>query len=135
MFVSTSSTIKRYTLSTPWVINTGVVESQSVSAPSTFAIRFQNNGYYLFSISTNTGALRIVKRTLSIPYDLTSIVSTENSGDLFSFITPGNFYSLNFKDGYKGFIGSYEPSPPNSIYAFELVCEYDINGPIVLPLP
>lgn len=131
MFVNLNfSTIKRYTLTTPWVINSGVVESQSISVLSTFGIRFQNNGYYLFSISTNTGAIRIVKRTLSIPYDLTSVILTETSGSL-SFITLGNFYSLNFKDGYKGFIGRYF----SEIYAFNLNCEWDINGIVILPTP
>ena len=128
--ISNNSTIKRYTLSTPWVINTGIVETQSISVLSTFGIRFQNNGYYLFSISTNTGAIRIVKRTLSIPYDLTSVILTETSGSL-SFITLGNFYSLNFKDGYKGFIGRYF----SEIYAFNLTCEWDINGVVILPTP
>jgi hypothetical protein len=132
MFVTVSGgLLKRYTLTTPWVINAGVVETQSISAPSTFGIRFQNNGYYLFSISTNTGVLRIVKRTLSIPYDLTSVVLTETSGSLNTFITPGNFYSLNFKDGYKGFIGVYF----SEIYAFNLTCEWDINGIVILPTP
>jgi len=136
MFVSLSnSTIKRYTLLTPWVINTGVSESQSISSPATYAIRFQNNGYYLFSLQTLTGQLKITKRTLSIPYDLTSIVSTENSGNFYSFIPNTNFYSLNFKDGYKGFIGIYTPTAPSSIYAFNLTCEYDISGAIILPTP
>lgn len=136
MFVNLNfSTIKRYTLSTPWVINTGVVESQSISAPSTFGIRFQNNGYYLFSISTNTGVLRIVKRTLLTPYDLTSVVLTETSGSLSTFISTGNFFSLNFKDGYKGFIGVYYTTAPNNIFAFELNCEYNINGTVILPTP
>ena len=134
MFVSFTNfgTIKRYNLTTPWVINTGVVESQSISVSSTYAIRFQNNGFYLFSTQTGTGQLKIAKRTLSIPYDLTSIVSTETSGDLFSFIPIRNFYSLNFKDGYKGFIGIYNPTFPSSIYAFNLTCEWNING-IVVP--
>jgi hypothetical protein len=131
MFVSSSNTIKRYTLTTDWDISTGMVESQSKAVLSTFGIRFQNNGYYLFSISTNTGALRIVKRTLSIPYDLDSVILTETSGSLSTFIPAGNFYSLNFKDGYKGFIGVYF----SSIYAFNLTCEWDINGLVILPTP
>jgi hypothetical protein len=48
-----------------------------------------------------------------------------------SFITLGNFYSLNFKDGYKGFIGRYF----SEIYAFNLNCEWDINGVVILPTP
>jgi hypothetical protein len=133
MFVTVSGgLLKRYTLTTAWDISSGVTESQSISAPATFGIRFQNNGYYLFSISTNTGAIRIVKRTLSIPYDLTSIILTETSGSLSPFIIPsGNFYSLNFKDGYKGFIGVYF----SEIYSFNLTCEWDINGIVILPTP
>jgi len=132
MFVSASGTIKRYTLTTPWVINTGVSESQSISVSSTFAIRFQNNGLYLFSTQTATGQLKIDKRTLLIPYDLYSIVLTESSGDLFSFIPNRNFYSLNFRDGYKVFIGVYNTTFPSYIYGFNLTCEWNING-IVVP--
>ena len=135
MFVRVSGgLLKRYTLTTSWIINIGVTETQSISFGNSYDFTFQNNGYYLFSLITISGALNIRKHTLSIPYDLTSIVLTETN-DVSSFIPLGNFYSINFKDGYKGFIGSYENPTPNSIYAFELVCEYDINGPIVLPLP
>jgi hypothetical protein len=125
------SSIKKYQLTTAWIINTGVSQIQSLPSFGTFDFTFENNGYYLFNIDTTSG-LRIVKRTLSIPYDLTSVSLTETSGDLLTFITAGNFYSLNFKDGYKGFIGVYEGSGPNSIYAFELSCEYNINGTITI---
>ena len=129
------SSLKKYQLTTPWVINTGVSQIQSLSSVGTFDFTFENNGYYLFNVSTSTGVIRIVKRTLSIPYDLTSVILTETSGSLSTFITAGNFYSLNFKDGYKGFIGVYQGAGPNSIYAFELNCEYNINGTVILPTP
>jgi hypothetical protein len=125
--------LKKYSLSTPWDISTGIVEIQSISFSSSYDFIFQNNGYYLFSLITSSG-LNIRKQTLSTPYDLTSIVLTETK-DISSFIPVGNFYSINFKDGYKGFVSVYDNPSPNSIYAFELLCEYNINGSIILPTP
>jgi len=132
MFVNLQSgLLKKYSLTTPWVINTGVVEIQSISFNS-FDFTFQNNGTYLFSL-IESGGRTLRRQTLSIPYDLTSIVplltQTENVS---SFIT-GNFLSITFKDGFKGFISGYYISPNRSeIYAFELGCEWDISGLVVI---
>ena len=135
MFVTVSGgLLKRYTLTTAWDISSGVVESQSISFGNAFDFTFQNNGYYLFSIVSSSGALNIRKQVLSIPYDLTSIISTETKV-ISSFIPSGNFYSITFKDGYKGFISGYYPSglfPRTEVYAFELECEYDIKGSLVI---
>ena len=128
--------LKKYSLTTPWVINTGVVEIQSISFNS-FDFTFQNNGTYLFSLISSFG-LTIRRQTLTTPYDLTSInpllTQTENVS---SFITGGNFFSITFKDGYKGFISGYYSAAPSrtEIYAFNLTCEWDISGIVILPTP
>lgn len=132
MFISFQSTLlKKYTLSTPWVINTGVTETQSISFGNAFEFIFQNNGYYLFSMVFISGALNIRKQVLSTPYDLTSIVSTQTK-NVSSFIIGGNFWSIDFKDGFKGFIGGYYSSTLEGITAFELTCEYDISGELII---
>jgi hypothetical protein len=132
MFVVVSSgLLKKYSLTTPWIINTGVVEVQSISFNS-FDFTFQNNGTYLFSIITGVS---IRRQTLTTPYDLTSIdpllTQTENVS---SFIFGGNFYSITFRDGFKGFISGYYSAAPSrtEIYAFNLTCEYDISGPLII---
>lgn len=132
MFVTVSGNLlKKYSLTTPWVINTGVVEIQSISFGTNFDFTFQNNGYYLFSLTTVSSAISIRKQTLLTPYDLSSIVLTETK-DISSFIPSSSFYSLNFKDGFKGFIGVYTSTFPDIIYAFNLTCEYNINGPVII---
>jgi hypothetical protein len=138
MFVTvTGGLLKKYSLTTPWVISSGVVEIQSISFNS-FDFTFQNNGYYLFSMVDISGALNIRRQTLSTPYDLTSIVpvltQTENVS---SFIPVGNLYTITFRDGYKGFISGYYAAAParTEIYAFNLTCEYDISGTLILPTP
>jgi hypothetical protein len=78
--------------------------------------------------------LFIRKQVLSTPYDLTSIVSTQTK-NVSSFIIGGNFWSIDFKDGFKGFIGGYYASTLEGITAFELTCEYDISGVLILPTP
>jgi hypothetical protein len=134
MFITvTGGLLKKYSLTTPWVINTGVAEIQSISNSMPFDFTFENSGIYLFSLISG---ITVRRQTLSIPYDLTSIVpiltQTENVS---SFISGGNLYSLNFKDGYKGFIGGYYVSIPGGITAFNLTCEYDISGTLILPTP
>lgn len=137
MFVTVSGgLLKKYSLTTPWVINTGVVESQSISFNSN-DFTFQNNGTYLFSLIFSFG-LTIRRQTLTTPYDLNTIVSgltqTENVS---GFIPGGSFFSITFKDGYKGFISGYYSGAPahTEIYAFNLTCEYDISGIVILPTP
>jgi hypothetical protein len=137
MFVTvTGSLLKKYSLTTPWVISSGVVEIQSISVDTTFDFTFQNNGYYLFSMIDIFGSVNIRKQVLSTPYDLTSIVLTETK-DVTSFIPNGNLYTISFRDGFKGFISGYYSSGParTEVYAFNLTCEYDINGSLILPTP
>jgi hypothetical protein len=81
----------------------------------------------------------VQKQTLSSPYDLSTITSTETV-DLTGVIPLGNFPSINFKDGYKFFVSKYgayndlNPNSRNNIYALNLTCEFDISGPtIVIP--
>jgi hypothetical protein len=139
MFVTVAgSLLKRYTLTTPWIINTGVIETQSISFGNSNDFTFQNNGYYLFSMFYISGGINIRKQTLLIPYDLTSINNAlTQTLNVTGFIPSGNFYSLNFRDGYKGFISGYYPTAPlrTEIYAFNLTCEWDINGVVILPTP
>jgi hypothetical protein len=132
MFVVQGSNIKRYTLTIAWDITSGVSETQSLPNGSGFDLSFQNDGYYLFSLNSVSPNLLLIKRTLSVPYDLTSIISTETITLNSSIIPSGNFLGLSFKDGYKGFISAYAGTFPNKIYAFELGCEYDIKGPLVI---
>ena len=136
MFITTAtgSTTKRYSLSTPWIINTGVGGSpQSVSNNLANGISFQDNGNYLFSLNSLVGGLRLTKQTLASPYNLVAPISTETV-NLIDFITTGAFFDLTFKDGYKGFISNYSGGPytENFIRAFELTCEYDISGPVIV---
>ena len=137
MFVTvTGGLLKKYSLTTPWVISSGVVEIQSISFGLSYDFTFQNNGYYLFSMISSSGTLNIRRQTLSIPYDLTSIVSILTQTESVSgFIPAGNLYTITFRDGYKGFISGYYSTPTfhTEIYAFNLTCEYDINGIVILP--
>jgi hypothetical protein len=135
MFVTLSSgLLKRYTLTIPWDISTGVVESQSELLNINHDFTFQNNGFYLFSI-ISSGGLTLRRQTLTIAYDLTSIdpflTQTEN---LNGFITGGNLFAITFRDGFKGFIsGYYSILNRTEIYAFNLTCEWDISGVVILP--
>ena len=137
MFVTVSGgLLKKYSLTTPWVISSGVVEIQSISFGNSFDFTFQNSGTYLFSMDTILGTLSIRRQTLSIPYDLTSIVPILTQTESVSgFIPAGNLYTITFRDGYKGFISGYYATPTQrtEIYAFNLTCEYDINGIVILP--
>jgi hypothetical protein len=134
MFLTvTGGLLKRYTLTTAWDISSGVTESQSLSG-GTFILdfTFQNNGTYLFSLINSSG-LALRRQTLAVAYDLTtinnSLTQIENIG---SFISGGSRYTINFRDGFKGFIGGYYASSPNGITAFELTCEWDISGIVVV---
>jgi len=137
MFVTLfSGLLKRYTLTTAWDISSGVTESQSLSGGTfIFDFTFQNNGTYLFSL-INSGGLTLRRQTLTIAYDLTSIdpflTQTEN---LNGFITGGNLFTITFRDGFKGFISGYYSGAPSrtEIYAFNLTCEWDISGVVILP--
>jgi hypothetical protein len=132
MFLQFGTLLRRYSLTTPWDISSGVTETQSITTPNTFDISFQNNGYYLFSLVSSS----VKKETLSSPYDLNAITLTETVS-LTNVIPLGNFPSINFKDGYKFFIAKYgayndlNPDSRNNIYAFNLTCEYDISVPFL----
>lgn len=135
MFIQFGTSLKRYTLTTPWDISLGVSETQSIITINSWGISFQNNGYYLFSLVLSS----VQKQTLSSPYDLSAITLTETV-DLTGVIPLGSFPSINFKDGYKFFVSKYgnyndvNPDFRNNIYALNLTCEFDISGPtIVIP--
>jgi hypothetical protein len=131
--------LKRYTLTNPWVINMGVVESQSYDGGGTGGysndFTFQNNGTYLFSLIDSSG-LTLRRQTLSVAYDLTSIlIGSTVTENISSFITGGNLYTITFRDGFKGFISGYYAAAPSrtEVYAFNLTCEWDISGVVILP--
>jgi hypothetical protein len=144
MFVTKGATIRKYNLTTPWVIRTGVNISTilpiTLAAGSTlFDISFQNNGSLLFyMIGGASGVAYIVKRTLSTPYDIgPASISASEIASLGAVIsqaqgTSQNLLSLSFEDGFKFFVSGYNGNFPNAIRAFELTCEYDISGPLVI---
>jgi hypothetical protein len=135
--VNNVGVLAKYSLSTPWQISSGVtqVSGQTLLFPSgTAGFIFQNNGTYLFSVGSQSGiGVCLFKRTLTVPYDLTSVSTPE-----FVPIDPallsytGNFYSISFRDGYKGFISAYRPGTPNTIWAFEMTCAWDISSGIII---
>ena len=132
MFVTKGATIRKYNLTTPWVISTGVNVSTILTLSNViFGLSFQNNGSLLFYIEANVG---LVKRTLSTPYDIgPGSISAPEIKSLASVINPPqNLPDISFRDGFKFFVSGYTGSFPNAIRAFELTCEYDISGPIVI---
>jgi hypothetical protein len=137
MFAGIGANIYKYNLSAPWVINSGVNASTilPVVGGVLFGISFQKNGSLLFYMLSIGGVANIVKRTLSIPYDISpGSISAPEIKSLGIVIDPvQNFYDLSFRDGYKFFVSGYNGLTfPNMVRAFELTCEYDISGPIVI---
>jgi len=137
MFAVIGNTIRKYTLTSPWVINTGVNASTilSIAGGAPFGLRFEKNGFLLFYMVSIAGAAQIVKRTLSTAYDIgPSSISAPEMKSLDLAINPNqNLYDLSFRDGFKFFVSGYEGTVfPNTIRAFELTCEYDISGPLVI---
>ena len=123
MILLGSITTAKYTLSSPWVITGGT--SISTASGNYNDIDFQNNGLYLFTF--DGGGANLVRKTLSSPYNITGITSTQILN--LSGILLGPAPKICFKNGHKGFISYY--NNPSVISAFELSCSFDISGPLI----
>jgi|694.fasta_scaffold00433_39 hypothetical protein len=120
--------LKKYTLTSAWDIIGGTLTSTSATGfVSDF--NFQNNGLYLFTFNSGNNLIRY---TLSSPYNITGITSTQTL-NLSGSINMGSGPRILFKDGYKGYISSYYANTPHTISAFNLTCPFDISGSLPIP--
>lgn len=115
----------RYDLINPWDIIGATLNSTATGNSSD--INFQNSGLYLFTFSGSN----LIRKTLGSAYDITNVIATQSL--VTTVIPQSNFPRIVFKDGFKGYINTYNGTEPSIISAFELTCEFDISGAIPAP--
>lgn len=122
MILLGNSITARYELVSPWDIIGATLIFTSTGNSSD--IDFQNGGLYLFTFSGSN----LVRKTLGSPYDITTIIETQT---LITTVIPQAISPrIVFKDGFKGYISTFNSLEPSIISAFELTCEFDISGTI-----
>ena len=159
MFVryNNGNLLHKYTLTIPWDISAGnvtlVVPEIINNLRTGSGFTFENNGTCLFFMSLSADLSLVgsfvVKRTLSTPYDLTTLsVDTSGPGgspaDYFNVAAPNlfinsgasTFPSIRFQNGCKGFVSAYGQNIGtvlgSTVYAFELTCPWDISSRVII---
>lgn len=77
MFVSSSSRIYKYTLSTRWDITTAVFDSSSPSSSYVHDVEFSADGTKLIALDQSNDLVRVW--TMSTPWDVTTLTSTSET--------------------------------------------------------